>query len=104
MLHKSIVFLGSTLGQRLEPVRIVCDAHLQGPLLHAVSHSVSDASVQAGAVVHHVNHLVVDVLGQVTEHLLLVEDVFAKIFRGTLRGHLHLKSTLLESLLYYLKS
>ena len=104
VLYKGIVLLGSTLGQRLEPVGIVRAAHLLSPLLHAGSHRVSYRTVQRRTVIHHVNHLVVDVLWQVLIHLLAVEHVFAKEFRRALPGHLHLDGPFLKRFFYYLKS
>ena len=79
MLDEGIMLLGSALRQRLEPVGVVCDAHLLGPLFHAGGHSVGYAAVQTGTVFHHVYHLVVDILRQVTVHLLLVEHILAEI-------------------------
>ena len=79
MLHKSVVLFGSTFRQGLEPVRIVSDTHFHSPLLHAGSYGISDGAVQTGPVVHHVNHLVVYILGQVFIHLLAVEDILAEI-------------------------
>ena len=78
VLYEGIVLLGSALGQRLEPVGIMSDAHLHGPLLHAGSYCIGDGTVQTGTIVNHINHLVVNLSGQVFIHLLLGEDVFAK--------------------------
>ena len=80
MLHKGIVLLSRTFREGLEPVGIVGDAHLLGPFLHAFSHRISDASVETGTIVHHIDHLVVDLCREVLKHLLAVEDVFAEIF------------------------
>ena len=104
MLHEGVVLLGSTLGQRLEPVCVVGHAHLHSPLLHACCHGVGYRAVQSCTIVHHVNHGVVDFLRQVLIHLLTCEDVLAEILRGALRGHLHVEGALLERLFYYLES
>ncbi len=104
MLHEGVVLLGSTLCQRLEPMRIVRYVHLLSPLLHACSHGVGYSSVQPCPVVHHVNHLVVDILRQIFVHLLAVEHVFTKELRRTFLGRFHFDWTLLERLFYYLKS
>ena len=104
MLHEGVVLLGSTFRQGLEPVCVVCDAHLQGPLLHAGSYCVGYRAVQAGTVIHHVNHLVVDVFRQVFVHLLTIEHILAKILRRTFVGHFHVECTFLERFFYYLKS
>lgn len=104
MLHESVVLLCRSLGEWLEPVRVMRDTHLQRPLLHAVGNGIGDAAVQTGTVIHHVNHLVVDVGTQVFMHLLFVEDILSEILRRALLGSLHFHSSFLESLLDDLKS
>ena len=78
VFDEGIVLLGSALGQRLEPVGIVGDAHLHGPLLHAGSYCIGDGTVQTSTIVNHINHLVVNLSGQVFIHLLLGEDILAE--------------------------
>ena len=98
------MLLCRTLCQRLEPVSIVGDTHLHRPFLHTVSNSVGNAAVQTGTVVYHVNHLLVDIRGQVTEHLLFVEDILTEILRWSLFRYGNIEGSLLESLLHNLKS
>ena len=103
-LHEGIVFLGCALGQRLEPMGIMGHTHFKCPFLHAGSHSIGYRTVQTGTVIHHVNHLFVDVLRQVLIHFLAVENVFAKELRRAFLGHFHFYGTFLERFLYNLES
>ena len=59
MLDERVVLLSGTLGQGLEPVRIVGDAILNGPLLHAGSYSVGYGSVETGTIVDDVDEVVI---------------------------------------------
>ena len=77
---------------------------LYGPLLDAGCHGVGDGTVEACAIVNHVDQFLVDILGQILVHLLSVEDIFAEILVGTFFGSLYFEWLLLESLLYNLKS
>ena len=104
VLDEGIVLLGRAFSQWLEPVRIMGDAHLLCPLLHPRSHGIGYRAVEPRTVVHHVNHLVVNVLGQVLIHLLTVKHVLAEVFRRSLCGGLHVKGLLLESLFHNLES
>ena len=54
--------------------------------------------------VHHVDHLIIDIGGQVLIHLLTVEDILAEILGGPLGGGFHLYSLFLEGFLYDLES
>ena len=104
MLDERVVLLSSTLGQWLEPVCIVCHTILRSPLLHTGSHGVCHLAVQTCTIVHHVHHLLVHVLGQVLVHFLTVEDLAAKVLRGSLTGCFYVERLLLESLADNLKS
>ena len=46
VLHKGVVLLGGAAGQGLEPVGVVGDAHLHGPLLHAGGHGIGYGAVE----------------------------------------------------------
>ena len=104
MLDKRVVLLGSTFCQRLEPVCIMGHTVLRGPLLHAFCHDIGHLTVQARAVVHHINHRLVDILWQILVHLLTVKDLFAKILSGSLTRCFYVERLLLESLTDNLKS
>ena len=104
MFHEGVVFLGCSLCQGLEPVGIVGGAHLQGPLFHTLSHCICDASVQTRTMVHHVDHLVIDIGRQVFVHLLTVEDVLTEILGRSFGGCFHLDGLFLEGLFHDLKS
>ena len=55
-------------------------AHLQGPLLHACSHLVGDAAIQAGSIVDDIDEFLIDFGRQVFVHLLTVEHILPEIF------------------------
>ena len=80
VFYESVVLLGSTLGERLEPVGVVCGTHLLSPLFHASSHSVGYATVQAGSIVDDIDEFRIYVGRQVFIHLLTVEHILAEIF------------------------
>ena len=67
------MLLGSTFGQRLEPVRDVCHAMFHRPRLHAVSHLVGNGTVERMTVVDAVNQCLIGVRAQILAHLLAVE-------------------------------
>jgi len=82
----------------------VGDAILRGPLLHAGSHSIGHGTVQTGTVVHHVDHLLIHVLGQVLVHFFAVENLASEIRGGSLRWCFYVEGLLLEGLTDNLKS
>ena len=90
VLHKGVVLLGGTARQGLEPVGVVGDAHLHGPLLHAGGHGIGYGAVEGRAVVDDVGELGVDGGGQVFVHLSAGEHILAKILGRTLLGNFHL--------------
>ena len=104
MLDKRVVFFGSPFCQRLEPVCIVCDALFCGPLFHALSHGISHFSVESCPIVHHINHFLIDALGQVLIHFLTVEDLASEKLRWSVTWCGHVEWFFLESLADYLKS
>ena len=98
------MLLGSAFSQRLEPVSIMGDTVLCGPLLHAGSYCIGYLAIQVCTVVHHVNHLLIDVLRQVFIHLLAIEYFLAKVLCGSFTWNLYVEGLLLECLTDYLKS
>ena len=104
MLYKSVMLFGGSLRQRLEPMGIVGDPILVGPLLHALGHSIGDATIQTGAILYHVHHLLVHVSGKILIHFLLVEHVLAKQLRRTLLWRVHYLRLLVGSLGHSFKS
>ena len=104
VFDEGVVLLGGTLGEGLEPVGVVGDAHLLGPLLHPFGDGVGDGAVETGTVVDDVDEVVIHVGGQVLVHLLTVEHVLAEVFGGSLGRGFHFHSLLLEGLLYDLES
>ena len=104
VFDKRIMLLGRAFGQRLEPMRIVRHSVFGSPLLHAFGHSVSHVTLQACTIVHHIDHLCIDVLRKVRVHLFAVEDFLAEILGRSLNGFFYVKGLLLESLTDNLKS
>ena len=98
------MLLGCAFGEGLEPVGVMGDTQLCGPLLHAFSHSISHLAVELRAIVHHVYHLLVHILLEVFVHLLTIEYFATKILCRTVAWCLHFERLLLESLSNYLKS
>ena len=78
MLDECVVLLGSTFGERLEPVRVVCHSVLVGPLLHAFCHGVGYRTVEPAAVVDDVDEFLIDIARQVFVHLRTVEHVLSE--------------------------
>ena len=56
----------------------MCHAILCCPLFHASSDSIGNLAVELYAIVHHINHFLVCILGQVLVHFLAREDFFTK--------------------------
>ena len=59
MLDEGIVFLGSALCERLEPVRVVRHTVFLGPLLHATGHIVGYRTVQRSTVVDSIHQFLI---------------------------------------------
>ena len=104
MLDKRVVLLCGTLGEGLEPVCIVRHAILRGPLFHTFCHGIGYLTVETGTVVHHVYHLLVDILRQILVHLLAVEDLLSKILCGSFTWCFYVERLLLECFADNLKS
>ena len=75
MLYEGIVLLGRTLGQWLEPVRIVGHSVLVGPLLHAFCHGICNAAVKDSTIIDNVNEFLIYILLQVLVHLVTGEHI-----------------------------
>ena len=80
MLDKGIVLLCRSLCQRLEPVSIVCDTILVGPLLHACCHCIGNAAVELCTVVDNINKFVIHFRRKIFVHLLTVEHFLTEEF------------------------
>jgi hypothetical protein len=72
------VLLGGQAGQRLEPVRVVRGAVLEGPVLHGGGDGVGQGGVERLAVLERALQALVDVLGQALTLLGGAEDVGAE--------------------------
>ena len=104
VLYEGVVLLGRAFRKRLEPVRVVRGSVLLGPLLHAFGHGVGYRAVEAGPVVNHVYHGLVNRRGQVFVHLGAVEHVLAEILRRAFGRRVHLQWLLAKGALYYVES
>ena len=67
-LEEAVVLLGCDAGHGLEPVREVCCALLEGPVLHGGGDYLSGIGVQAPAAAHGPLHGGIGVLGQPLAH------------------------------------
>ena len=83
---------------------VVGDTVLCGPLLHTGSDCIGNLAIQTGAIVHHINHLLKDILWQILVHLLTVEDFLAKVLSGSFTRSFYVEGFLLERLSDNLKS
>ena len=104
MLDKGIVLLGSSLGQRVEPVCIVRGTVLNRPALHTLGNAVGNGAVKRRIIVNYINELIVYILWKILEHLLAVEYLYRKILRRTLRLVGNLNRILGERGCHHLKS
>ena len=83
MLHESVMLLGCTFGERLEPVGIVCDSVLDSPGLDTFSHFVGYGTVERCSVINDVTHLFIYLRRKVLTHFLFVEDIFSEVLGRT---------------------
>ena len=104
MFNKRVVFFCRSFRQRLEPVRIVCHAVFCGPLFHTCCHSIGYLAIKSCAIVNHIDHLLIHVLGQVLIHLFAVKDLLTEILIRSLCGCFYVERLLLECLTDNLKS
>ena len=77
-LEEAVVLLGGQPGHRVEDVRVVGGALLQGPVLHRGRDGVGDRRVQLGALFDRRDDRLVHRLRQACLHLGLGEDVGAE--------------------------
>ncbi len=80
MLNEGIVLFCCAAGEWLEPVCVVCNPILAGPLLHPCCHSISDAAIQGGTVINDICELLVYIDRKVFEHLLSIEYILTEEF------------------------
>ena len=104
MLHEGVVLLGSAFGEGLEPVGVVGDAMLHGPLLHTLCHCIGNGAVESGPVVDDIDEFLIHVGGQILIHLLACEDVFAEVFRRSFFWGGDIYCPFLEGFLHHLES
>ena len=104
MLDEGVVLLGRALGERLEPVCVMGDALLVGPLLHALGHAVGDATVEASTVVDDVDEFLIDVARKIFIHLLAIKHILSEIVRRPVGRRSYILRLLAKSLCYDLKA
>ena len=104
MLDESVMLLGCTLSQWVEPVGIVGNPHFECPFLHTGCHFISNTAIQRSTIVDHVNQFGIYLARQIPEHLFLVEHILGIIFRRTFRGGCHCNGFLFKRRFYYSES
>ena len=100
VLHEGVVFLGGALGEGLEPVCIMRDAHLDGPLLHALCDGIGGVHIKWASGVEGFGVALIDFEGKILAHLLLVENVGGVIRRRTFGRCGHGDGAFFESLFH----
>ena len=100
VLHEGVVFLGRALGEGLEPVGIMRDAHLDGPLLHALCDGIGGVHIKRASGVEGFGVALIDFEGKILAHLLLVENVGGVIRRRTFGRCGHGDGAFFESLFH----
>ena len=100
VLHEGVVFLGGALGEGLEPVGIMRDAHLDGQLLHALCDGIGGVHIKRASGVEGFGVALIDFEGKILAHLLLVENVGGVIRRRTFGRCGHGDGAFFESLFH----
>ena len=103
-IDEGIVLFGGAFGQGLEPVGVVRDPVFAGPLHHAFGDGVGNSAVESRAAVHHVDHLLKHVRGQVTGHFLPVEHLLSEVFARPFFRRFYLYRLFPESPVHHLES
>ena len=104
MLDKGVVFFSSTFRQRLEPVGVMGNAILHGPLFHTSSYSIGHIALQTGSIINDINHFLINLLGQILVHLLAVEHFLTEVLIRPFGRCYYVERLLLECLANNLKS
>ncbi len=86
--QERVVLLGGDAGQRLEPVRVVRGAVLDGPVLERAGDDVGDRGLDRLALGHRAPQRAVHVLGQTGALRLVVERQRAEFLAGLARRRL----------------
>ena len=104
VLDESVVLLGRSVGQRLEPVRVMRDPFAQGPHPHAGGNVVGDLAVDRYPVVDRVGQGLVGLLGKILTHRFPVEDVLSIKLGYNLRGRMRFGRLAVGSFLHGIKA
>ena len=94
--EERVVLFRRDAGEGLEPVGIVGRALFHRPVLHGVGHDVGGLHADVAAVLHHVHHLLVDLLGEA-----LLHHGFAEYIHPKNVGNVHLSQPFPVSLWHY---
>ena len=78
MLNEGIMLLGSSIGERLEPVSTMGHTKFHSPLLHTVGNLVGCLTIEWGTIVYDIKHLGVGVFVKILGHLCFIKDVLGK--------------------------
>ena len=98
------MLLGSAFGQWLEPVGVVRDTVLVGPLLHALGNLVGNRAVEFSTVVDYVDEFLINVARQVLVHLRTVEYFLTEELRRALGRSDYFDGPFFRGLLNCIKS
>ena len=104
VFDESVVLLGRSLGQRMEPVCVVGGTHFDRPFLHADGNGIGWFSVEWSAVVDTVRDSSICFFSKVFEHLRPVEYVLPEITGWTFVRSRNFHSLFLEGCFYYSES
>ena len=104
VLDKGVVLFSSTFRQRLEPVGVMGNAILHGPLFHTSSYSIGHIALQTGSIINDINHFLINLLGQILVHLLAVEHFLTEVLIRPFGRCYYVERLLLECLANNLKS
>ena len=91
MLYKSVMLLGSCLGEGLEPVGVMAATVIDCPLLHTLGHAIGDTARQWLLVVNSIDERVVGGERVLLEHFRTVKHfagvISLRSFLGNLYGY-----------------
>ena len=80
-----IVLLGRSARERLEPMRVVCCAVVDGPLLHPRSHLLGIFPIDPYAALDGSHYRLESIFGQILAHRIFVKHIFPEDLRITPR-------------------
>ena len=104
VLNKGVVLFGGAFGEGLEPVCIMRDAHLDGPLLHALGDGIGGVHVEWASGVEGLGIAPINVERKILSHLVLVENIGGIVGRRAFGRGGHGDGALLEGLFHHFET